>query len=59
MDEQGKNSRVSKKPKKVLTGWDRAIADAKERIKRLKFTIEVYREHKKAGEVWPGDKSAT
>lgn len=47
------------KAKKVLTGWDRAIADAQERIKSLKLSIDVFKEHKKAGEPWPGDKSIT
>jgi hypothetical protein len=35
--------------------WDEAIADAKEKIRRLRLTIRVYKEHKKAGEVWPGE----
>ncbi len=52
---QAQNER---KVKKVLDGWDRAIADAKERIKSLQLSIEVFKEHKKAGEPWPGDKSA-
>ena len=45
------------KPKKV-SGWDRAIADAKMRIKKLEFSIRVFRQRKKAGEEWTPD-SAT
>lgn len=40
------------------TKWDEGIADAKKKIKALKYTIEVYRKMKKTGEPWPGE-SAT
>lgn len=43
------------KPKKVSTGWDRAIKDAKKRIKNLQLSIEVFKDRKRAGEPWPGD----
>ena len=42
-----------KRTKTQKTGWDQAIADAKEKIKKLQFSIKVFREHKKAGEPWP------
>jgi hypothetical protein len=34
--------------------WDKAIAEAKERIRDFQRAIKVYREAKKRGEVWPG-----
>ena len=36
------------------SGWDIGIADAKRRIKELRFTIRVYSERKKRGDPWPG-----
>jgi hypothetical protein len=42
--------------KKPLTKWDEAIADAKKKIRNLRYTIEVYRRMKRDGEPWP-DKS--
>jgi hypothetical protein len=47
---------------KTSTGWDRAIADAKKHIERLRMVITVCQEKKAAGEPWPGErafKSAT
>lgn len=41
------------------TKWDEAISDAKQKIKALKVTIAVYRQRKKAGELWPGDYSGS
>jgi hypothetical protein len=35
------------------TGWDRAIADAKRKIKELQFSVRVFTERKKRGEPWP------
>lgn len=52
---QAQNERKSKKEK---TGWDKAIADAKERIKKLELSISVFQERKNAGDPWPGN-SAT
>jgi hypothetical protein len=34
--------------------WYDAIADAKERIRRLRYSILVFEARKKAGESWPG-----
>ena len=39
---------------KTAKGWDSAIADAKERIRQLKLTVQVYEARKKAGDAWPG-----
>ena len=36
------------------TFWDQAIADAEDRIKKLKFTLRVYRQKRDRGEPWPG-----
>jgi hypothetical protein len=36
------------------SGWDQSIADAKQRIRDLEFSIRVFRERKRAGEKWPG-----
>jgi len=49
---QGKKERMPK------SGWDKAIADAKDRIKRLEQTITVYRKRKKEGDPWPGREEA-
>jgi hypothetical protein len=38
---------------KHKSGWDMAIADAKERIKRLRYSIRVFEARKKAGDPWP------
>jgi hypothetical protein len=43
----------SKRPKKSVHGWDTAIADAKERIRQLKLTVQVYEARKRAGDEWP------
>jgi len=45
--------------RKNLSGWDRAIADAKRRIRELEFAIGVLRRRKKAGEPWPGHAKAS
>jgi hypothetical protein len=42
------------KAKKVLRGWDAAIADARKHIERLKGAIAVCEEKKRIGEPWPG-----
>ena len=34
--------------------WDEAIGDAEEKIRKLRWTIRVYKERKIAGEPWPG-----
>jgi hypothetical protein len=41
----------------VVQSWDAAIADAKERIKRLKLSVKVFEQHRRAGEPWPGSES--
>jgi hypothetical protein len=41
--------------KKKASGWDAAIADARRRIRDLKFTIKVYSERRRNLEPWPGD----
>jgi hypothetical protein len=51
-------TKMQEKNRKKLSGWDQAISDAKTRIKGLKRAIETYRERKKAGDPWPGDKKA-
>ena len=42
-----------------LSGWDRAIADAKKGIKRLELTIDTFTERRDAGEPWLGDIAGT
>ncbi|HTZ75416.1 MAG TPA: hypothetical protein VMB47_15950 [Candidatus Aquilonibacter sp.] len=37
------------------TKWDEAIADARRKIKSLNRTIAIFKERKRAGEIWPGD----
>jgi hypothetical protein len=48
---QDKSKGVGKK----ATGWDSAIADAKDRIRQLRQTVQVYEARKRAGDQWPGD----
>jgi hypothetical protein len=36
-----------------------AIADAKERIKRLRFSIKIFEQHQKRGEPWPTSENAS
>jgi hypothetical protein len=47
----------SKGRDKKAIGWDSAIADAKDRIRQLRQTVQVYEARKKAGDQWPGDAS--
>jgi hypothetical protein len=39
--------------------WDEAIFDAKEKIRKLRNTIAVYKARKQAGDVWPGSQLQT
>jgi hypothetical protein len=39
--------------RRIRTGWDEGISDAKKKIKALEFTISVLRKRKKAGDPWP------
>jgi hypothetical protein len=38
----------------TLSGWDKAIADAKKGLARLKAAIDDCEAKKAAGEPWPG-----
>ena len=38
---------------KMQTKWDEAIADAEEKIRRLRYSISVFKARKEAGDVWP------
>jgi len=40
--------------KKNLSGWDKAIEDAKKGIARLRAAIEDCEQKKASGEPWPG-----
>jgi hypothetical protein len=50
-------SQAKKKVKEERKGdaWDAAIAEAKERIKRLRYSISVFKARKKAGDPWPSE----
>ena len=54
---QGKNTHNQKKSVGI-SGWDRAIADAKEKISALEFSIGVFEQHKREGREWPGNDKA-
>lgn len=41
------------KGRRIRSGWDEAISDAKKKIKGLQFSISVFRQRKKAGDPWP------
>jgi hypothetical protein len=45
--------------KQIESGWDGAIADARERIRGLHYSIKVFEARKRCGDQWPGDKVAT
>jgi hypothetical protein len=38
--------------------WDQAITEAKTKIKRLQYTIKVFKELRDSGEPWPGGSCA-
>jgi uncharacterized protein YeeX (DUF496 family) len=53
-------ARLSKRDNKVnrnLSGWDKAIADAKKGIVRLQAALEHAKAMKTTGEPWPGTQS--
>jgi hypothetical protein len=58
---QAESCTTSKISVEKSEGWDSAIADAKERIKRLRFSIKIFEQHQKRGEPWPlsSDEAAT
>lgn len=39
------------------SGWDAGIALAKEKIRKLRWTIRVYKQRRDSGEPWPGDRA--
>ena len=45
-----------KNEQRYETKWDEAIADAKEKIKRLRYSIAVYEQRKLVGDRWPDKK---
>lgn len=47
----------SEKLKVNVNSWDSAIQKAKLRIVELKLSIKVFKQQKKAGEKWPGEKA--
>jgi hypothetical protein len=50
-------SKQDKKSSKKLSGWDKAIQDAKKGIERLKAAVSHCEEMKASGEPWPGEKA--
>jgi len=50
--------RQNKIVKNNLSGWDKAIEDAKKGIRRLEIAIDDCRAKKAAGEPWPGTQSS-
>jgi hypothetical protein len=44
--------------KRKSGGWNQAIADAKEKIRKLRFAIRTFELNRDAGRVWPGDEFA-
>lgn len=42
-----------------LSGWDKAINDAKRMIVRLQRAVKTYAERRDAGELWPGETAGT
>jgi hypothetical protein len=37
-----------------VSGWDKAIEDARKGIRRLELAIQTYEERRASGEPWPG-----
>ena len=56
---QAKSCATSKLSVEKSEGWDSAIADAKERIRRLRFSIKIFEQHQKRGEPWPTSENAS
>jgi len=52
-------SKRDKYVKRNLSGWDKAIADAKKGIAKLQAALAHSLDMKKAGEPWPGSNDAT
>jgi hypothetical protein len=48
-------SKQDKLSRDKLSGWDKMIQDAKQRIARLELVIQDCEEKKATGEPWPGD----
>lgn len=40
--------------KKKMSGWDEAINHAKERIRQLRLSVQVFETRRDTGEPWPG-----
>jgi hypothetical protein len=53
-----RQARSNKKAVQNVTGWDRAISDAKAKIRSLNHSITIFELRKAVGDVWPGE-SAT
>jgi len=51
-----KSSLKAKKP--VENVWDQAIADARQRIADLKYSIRVFEKRRDRGDRWRGEKTA-
>jgi hypothetical protein len=43
-----------KKPVENSAGWDAALAEARQRIEDLQFSVKVFEQKKAAGEPYPG-----
>lgn len=51
---KSKHKPLTKKfPVEKLTGWDAPIAEAKQRIQDLEFSVKVFERKKAAGEPYP------
>ena len=48
----------NKPSKPAESGWDKAIEDAKEKIKSLEFSIGVFEQSKREGRPWPETEAA-
>jgi len=50
--------KATPKSPKIVSEWDAGIALAKEKIRKLRWTIRVYKQRRDSGEPWPGNASA-
>jgi hypothetical protein len=50
-----KQGEISSK-KRDFTFWDQAISEAEDKIKKLRFTLRVYKQRRDRGDPWPGSK---
>jgi hypothetical protein len=52
-----KQEEISKK-KHDSDFWNQAISEVEDRLKKLRFTLRIYKQKRDRGDPWPGAKGA-